>query len=55
MDKEVVKALKAQQEAHNEQMLQQAEYYEAKLDEKQAQIDALILDRIGDKEVTENV
>lgn len=55
MDAEVVKALKAQQESHNEQILQVSEHYESVLANKQEQLDALILDRIGDREVTENV
>lgn len=47
-NEEFVKALKLQQDAHNDNMRRMSEYYESVLAEKQSQIDTLTLATIGD-------
>ena len=47
-NEEFVKALKLQQDAHNDNMRRMSEYYESALAEKQSQIDTLTLATIGD-------
>lgn len=47
-NEEFVKALKLQQDAHNDNMKRMSEYYESALAEKQSQIDTLTLATIGD-------
>ena len=47
-NEEFVKALKLQQDAHNDNMKRMSEYYESALVEKQSQIDTLTLATIGD-------
>lgn len=48
MDPEVVKALKLQQEAHNQAIREQDEFYQTKLAKIQEVTDKLVLTAIGD-------
>lgn len=48
MNPEVVKALKLQQESHNQDIREQDEFYQTKLAEIQEITDKLVLTAIGD-------
>ena len=48
MDPEVVKALKLQQESHNQDIREQDEFYQAELSKLREVTDKLVLAAIGD-------
>lgn len=55
MDPEVVKALKLQQESHNQDIREQDEFYQTKLAKIQEVTDKLVLAAIGETGGSDNV